>query len=76
MNSHQRRPLNRTLSLGLVFLVIANVAKFMLERHTAMPEGPRDLLSGLLMGIALGCLMLGIWRMRRDDGASDDPACR
>ena len=63
MHLPNRKPFNRLISLGLLLLAIANVSKWMLERHTAMPEGPRDGLSGLLFGIAIGCTLLGIWRM-------------
>ena len=62
----RRQPFNRTLCLGYLALAIANISKFLLERHTSMPEGPRDGLSGFLMGVAIALLMLGIWRMRRD----------
>ena len=61
----QRQPFNRLLALGLMFIAIANIARFMLERHTSMPDGPRDGLAGLLFGIALGCVMLGLWRQRQ-----------
>ena len=64
MHLHNRKPFNRLISLGLVLLAIANISKWMLERHTEMPEGPRDGLSGLLFGIAIGCTLLGIWRTR------------
>ena len=60
----QRQPFNRILCLGLMFMAIANLAKFLLERHTSMAEGPRDGLAGLLFGIALGCVMFGLWRQR------------
>jgi len=60
-----RRSLNFTAALGLLLLVVANVAKWMLERHSSMPESPRDALSGFLFGVAIACTLLGVWRMRR-----------
>jgi hypothetical protein len=47
---------------------VANVMKFVLERHTSMADGPRDGLSGFLVGVAIATLSLGIWRMRRVAG--------
>ena len=70
MSVNARRPFRITLCLGLLFLAVANVLKFVLERHTSMAEGPRDGLSGLLFGIAIATLLLGIWRMRQDGDAA------
>ena len=60
-----RRPFSFTLCLGFLFLAVANIMKFVLERHTSMAEGPRDGLSGFLFGVAIATLLLGIWRMQR-----------
>lgn len=74
MCSIARRPFSVTLCLGFLFLAIANIMKFVLERHTSMAEGPRDGLSGFLFGIAIATLLLGIWRMR-GDGGPDHSRC-
>ena len=66
MSFNPRRPLSVTLCLGFLFLALANIMKFVLERHTSMAEGPRDGLSGFLFGIAIATLLLGMWRMRHD----------
>ena len=66
----RRQPFNATLCLGYLALAVANIGKFILERHTSMPEGPRDGLSGFLMGAAIALLLLGIWRMGRSGGAA------
>jgi len=63
-----RQSFNRILCLGLMFMAVANIAKFVLERHTSMAEGPRDGLAGLLFGLAFGCMMVGLWRQRRQHG--------
>lgn len=57
--------MNQTFRLGLIALLVALVAKWVLERHTTMADGPRDLLLGVLFGIAIGCMLLGLWRMKR-----------
>jgi hypothetical protein len=57
------QPFNRTLLLGMAFMAVANVVRVLLERHTAMPEDPRDALVGVLFGLAIGCMLLGLWRM-------------
>jgi hypothetical protein len=67
-----RRPLNLTLCLGLLLLAVANVTKFLLERHSSIAEGPRDGMSGFLFGVAIATLMLGIWRAGR---GADKPHC-
>jgi hypothetical protein len=65
MSFKPRRPFSLTLCLGFLFLAVANITKFVLERHTSMAEGPRDGLSGFLFGVAIATLCLGIWRMQR-----------
>jgi len=74
MSFNPRRPLSVTLCLGLLFLALANIIKFVLERQTSMPAGPRDGLSGFLFGIAIATLLLGIWRMR-GEGSADHSQC-
>jgi hypothetical protein len=71
MKFPRRQPFNRTLLIGFAFMAVANVLKMLLERHTSMPENPRDGIYGLLFGLAIGCVALGVWRMRQPDGRSD-----
>ena len=66
MHLHNRKHFNPLISLGLILLAIANISKWLLERHTSMPEDPRDGISGVLLGLAIGCTLLGIWRMREN----------
>ena len=65
-----RRRFNLTLRLGFITLGLANIGKLLLERHSSLPEGPRDALSGFLLGIAIATLLLGIWRTKHGDGRS------
>lgn len=75
MSFNARRPFSLTLCLGFLFLTVANIMKFVLERHTSMAEGPRDGLSGFLFGIAIATLLLGIWRLRQDGDAGHSSRC-
>ena len=61
----RNRPFNRTTFFGLVLLTLANVARWVLERHSTVAEDPRDAIVGLLYGLGIGCLLLGVWRMNR-----------
>ena len=75
MNLRRRQPFNRTLMTGLVFMAVANVVRLLLERHSSMPEGPRDGAVGLLYGLAIGCTLLGVWRMRQSGASPDKHRC-
>ena len=65
----RKRPFNRTTFLGLALMAQANIARWVLERHTNLAEDPRDALVGLLYGVAIGCLLLGVWQMNRPRAA-------
>jgi hypothetical protein len=75
MNLQRRRPFNRTLMIGLAFMAVASVVRLLLERHSSIPEGPRDGAVGLLYGLAIGCTLLGVWRMRHASASSDKQRC-
>ena len=59
----------------MMLMAVTNVVKFVLERHSSMPEGPRDGIFGVLLGLAIGCMLLGIWRMRHAGTTSDKQRC-
>ncbi len=61
----QRRPFNRTMFAGLALLAVANLTRWFVERHTSLPEDPRDALVGVVFGLAIGTLVLGLWRKTR-----------
>jgi hypothetical protein len=75
MKLQRRQPFNRTLFIGMMLMAVANVVKLLLERHSFMPEGLRDGLFGLLFGLAIGCVLLGIWRMKHPGATSDKQGC-
>jgi hypothetical protein len=75
MKLQRRQPFNRTLVIGLMLMAVANVARLLLERHSTMPEGPRDGIFGLLFGLALGCLVLGVRRQMNPGTPPDKPRC-
>ena len=75
MTLQRRPPFNRTLYIGLILMAVANVVKLLLERHSSMAEGPRDAIFGVLFGLAIGCMLLGIWRMRHASTPSDKQRC-
>jgi hypothetical protein len=56
---------NSTVSIGLMLLAAANLMQWFLGRHTSLPEDPRDLVVGLMFGLAIGTTLLGLWRLRR-----------
>jgi hypothetical protein len=68
----RKRPFNRTTFLGLALMAQANIARWVLDRHSSLPEDPRDAIVGLLYGLAIGCLLLGVWRMNRPHAVPSD----
>jgi hypothetical protein len=75
MTFPQRQRFNSTVSLGLVFMAAADVVRLVLERHSSVPEGPRDGLFGLLFGLGIGCIVLGMRQMRHAGEPPDRPRC-
>jgi peptidoglycan/LPS O-acetylase OafA/YrhL len=57
---------NRVTVVGLVFLIIANLAQYFLPKSGAFSEGTTDLANGFLFGLAIGSLLLGIWMSTRN----------
>jgi hypothetical protein len=71
----QRRPFNKTMYFGFVFLAVANVVRTLLERYSVLAEDPRDGLVGVFYGLAIGCLILGMWRKTRPSSPSGESHC-
>jgi hypothetical protein len=75
MTLQRRQPFQRIHFIGFAFLAVANVSRWILERHSSMPENPRDALIGLFFGVGIGCLLLGVWRMNHGRPPSDRSRC-
>ena len=52
---------NSILSVGLIFLAVANVSQYLLQRNKALPESIADGLSGFLFGVAIATLCVAIY---------------
>ena len=65
MNSVRSRGINATVRVGLFLLIAANVLQWVLTRHSSLAEDPRDLVVGLMFGLAIGTTVLGLWQHRR-----------
>jgi hypothetical protein len=61
----RRRPLNRIVYVGLIFLAVANVVTYILTRHTSLSEHVVDPLAGFVQGVAIATLLLGVYRQTR-----------
>ena len=59
------RPMNRVTVAGLVLLAVANVAQYLIRTRSGWSESAVDGASGLLMGVAIGVLLLGLWLARK-----------
>jgi hypothetical protein len=65
VSSHRFRSSSRLTTFGLVALALAGIVRFLTERHTTLPESVIDPVNGFLYGVAIGALLLGIWRQSR-----------
>ncbi|MCU1244356.1 MAG: hypothetical protein JWN02_266 [Acidobacteria bacterium] len=63
MNSRFRlKDLATIIRLGFLSLVLANVARRFLHANAQFSENLVDGFNGLLFGLAIGLLLLGVWR--------------
>lgn len=53
------------MRIGLVFLILASLSNWLLHRVKGLSPDLADGTTGLLFGLAIGCMLLGIWRNRR-----------
>ena len=51
--------------IGLAFLAVAGLARILLERHWTASERAIDPIVGCLYGIAIGAMLVGLWRQAR-----------
>jgi hypothetical protein len=62
MNAKKRfHPL---MMAGLIFLVLGSLS-LRFKPHTTTGQDIGDAVSGLLYGLAIGCMVLGIWKSGR-----------
>lgn len=62
----RRNRMHPVTMVGLVLLVVANLANHFLQPGPWLSADALDGLRGLLMGIAIGTLLLGVWRQGRE----------
>jgi hypothetical protein len=55
----------RFMMTGFVFLLLANVSQLIFRHTPSLGEDLVDGVRGLLFGVAIGSLLVGIWRNGR-----------
>jgi peptidoglycan/LPS O-acetylase OafA/YrhL len=58
------------IQTGLIFLGLASLSKWFLQPGDALSDQWTDGVTGLLYGLAIGFMLLGVWRKSRR-GKSD-----
>jgi len=53
---------------GMIFLVLGSLS-LRIKPHTTTGQDVGDAVSGLLYGLAIGCMLLGIWKGSRRPAA-------
>jgi len=62
---------NPLVQVGLVFLVLASIARWKLHPATTSGQDIADAVTGLLYGLSIGLMLFGIMRSKRpQDGAA------
>lgn len=61
---NRRQQLNALTRTGLVFLIFANAARFLMLPSARLPRSLADAIVGLFYGVAIGLLLWGIVRSR------------
>ena len=51
---------SKVLVVGLMLMVVANVGRWWLQRHTGLAEDTVDFASGVLHGLAIGTILWGL----------------
>ena len=65
MLSARPKEFKTLIHTGLVLLILANACGFFLHPSASLPADFLDGAIGLLMGISIGCLLLGVARKSR-----------
>jgi hypothetical protein len=63
------------LTAGWIFMILASLSKWFLHRIPNVTDGWADGITGFLYGIAIGTLLLGIWRKSRRRNVTDSGTC-
>jgi len=69
------RRLHPLVSAGFVFLILASISRW-IKPHSRSVEDLHDALTGLLYGLAIACMLFGIYKSTRrpdDTGATPNP---
>jgi hypothetical protein len=53
------------IRMGLVALILASLSKWFLQPGARLSDGWTDGITGFLYGVAIGLMLLGIWRKAR-----------
>lgn len=53
------------IRIGLGFLILASLTKWLVQPGAALSDEWTDGVTGLLYGLAIGFMLLGIWRKSR-----------
>jgi hypothetical protein len=56
----------RLMQFGLLFLVIANIARFYFGHHPSIGEDFADGITGFLYGLAIAMMLCSLWIHRRN----------
>jgi hypothetical protein len=62
---------HRLTFAGLIFLVLGSLS-LRIKPHTTTGQDVSDAVTGLLYGLAIGCMLMGIWKSR--GGSAEPPA--
>jgi hypothetical protein len=59
-----RKRLHPLTMAGLIFLILGSLS-LRIKPHTTTGQDVNDAVSGLLYGLAIGCMLMGIWKSRQ-----------
>jgi hypothetical protein len=62
---YRRQQLNALTRTGLIFLIFANAARFLMLPSSRLPRSLADAIVGLFYGVAIGLLLWGMVRGRK-----------
>jgi len=57
------------MQIGYVFLILASLTRWMLHPGPGLPQNLVDGITGLMYGVAIGALLMGLWKKRRHEKA-------